>query len=139
MKDNGTIRISTSGATRDSALNKPEYPLYMHPLVKKARGEYMLKHQIQSDGVKRDGDNWKKRFNEELQKHLKLVYCSYDRHNLDIWMDLEGFESRDGIDEAFGGAFFNLEAMWSSILEERYKRDHGEPYDKEIDKYEREM
>src|SRR5690348_5131587 len=53
-------RFFNAGATRDTAEGKPDYPGFLSPLVVKRFGEYMLKHQVQSDGTLRSSSNWKK-------------------------------------------------------------------------------
>lgn len=124
MIDNGKIRVSSTGATRDSSVSKMEIVKYMSPLVVEAFGKYMLKHQIQSDGSKREGDNWKKGFGTTHKETQDICFDSLGRHFLDLWMEHDGFKSRDGIDEAFGGLFFNICGYWDSLLKERLENEN---------------
>jgi hypothetical protein len=119
MKDNGTIRVSPTGATRDTSKGKCELVKYLSPIVLSAYGQYMLKHQFQSDGTKRAGDNWKKGFGETPQETKDIIIDSLIRHTLDLWLEHDGFESRDGLDEALGGLMFNTIAYWHTELEEK--------------------
>lgn len=119
MKDNGIIRISSTGANRDSAINKLEYVKYISPIVLKAFAEYMLKHSILPDGTKRAGDNWKKGFGETYRETKDIVFNSDFRHFMDLWLEHDGFESQNGVDEALGGIIFNTMAYWDAILKER--------------------
>jgi hypothetical protein len=102
IKDNGTVRKFESGATRDTSENKPEYAGYLSPLVIKAYGEYMMKHQIQSDGSKRSADNWKRGM------PLNVYMDSGWRHFHDWWMEHDGYESREGLTDALCGLLFNV-------------------------------
>lgn len=119
MKDNGTVRISDSGATRDSSINKMELSKYICPEVIIAFGAYMLKHQIQSDGTKRTGDNHKKGFGNTPKETMDICFASQLRHTLDMWLEQDGFPSKDGIDEALGGVFFNVMDYWSALIKSR--------------------
>ena len=60
VQDTGILRKFDSGATRDTTENKPDYEGYFSPLVFERYGQYMLKHQKQSDGTLRSSDNWQK-------------------------------------------------------------------------------
>lgn len=126
MKDNGTTRISSTGATRDTSINKMELSKYMCPEVLLEFGKYMLKHQIQSDGSKREGDNHKKGFGSTHQETMDICFASLLRHIFDIWMEQDGFDSRDGIDEALGGSLFNLMDYWSALLKKRKEEQENE-------------
>lgn len=84
--DNGTLRTFESGATRDTADTKPEPWGYTSALVEKAFSEYMLKHQVQSDGQKRPSNNWTKGI------PVKVYKDSLSRHIQDLRLILEGYE-----------------------------------------------
>jgi len=118
VKDNGTIRMSATGATRDTSTNKMEVVKYISPLFIEAFGKYMLKHQIQSDGSKREGDNWKKGFGETYKETRNICFDSLGRHFLDLWKEQDGFKSRDGIYEALGDIVFNTMAYWDALIKE---------------------
>lgn len=119
MKDNGKIRTSATGATRDTSQNKLEIGDYICPEVLIAFSEYMFKHQFQSDGTKRSGNNHKKGFGSTPKETMDICFASYIRHTLDLWMEHDGFESRDGMIEAMGGAFFNLMDFWAAWLKQQ--------------------
>jgi len=106
------IRQFESGATRDQNTDKPDYSGYLSPLFIKAYGEYMLKHQYQSDGNKRPSSNWKKGI-------PKSAYMeSGFRHFLDWWLEHEGYKSRDGIMDALMGLAFNVMGYAHELLKE---------------------
>ncbi len=95
-------------ATRDTLEGKPEYVKYLSPIVLKSFGEYMLKHQTQSNGEKREGDNWKNLFGKN---HKDICLDSAFRHFMDLWLLHDGFEAREDIDEAINGILFNIMAI----------------------------
>jgi hypothetical protein len=107
------IRTFKSGATRDTAEGKPVYHKYLSPLVIKRFGEFMLKHQKQSDGTLRDGDNWKKGF------PLDSFVDSAFRHYLDWWMEHDGFKSREGLEDALCALMFNAMGYLHETLKAR--------------------
>jgi hypothetical protein len=102
-------------ATRDVADGKLDFEGCMSPLVDKAFGEYMLRHQNTANGL-RGSDNWQSLFGEE---HLDVCLKSLLRHVHDLRMYHDGFETRDGVDEAIGGIIFNANAYWYKLLLER--------------------
>jgi hypothetical protein len=55
-----SVRTFTTGATRDTDENKPDYEGFLSPLVIQRFGEYMHKNRRQNDGSLRDSDNWQK-------------------------------------------------------------------------------
>jgi len=106
-------RYFASGAYRDTNDGKPDYAGFQSSIVNRAFGEYMLKHQRQSDGQMRGSDNWKRGIpRDEYFRSLK-------RHVQDLYLEWEGYDSRDGIDEALGGLMFNLQGFWLELLKER--------------------
>lgn len=104
-------RYFETGAYRDTEVGKNDYRGYLSPRVLIDFGNYMTKHRVQSDGVIRDSDNWKKGM------ETKVYLSSLLRHVLDIWTEIENGESRDGMHEALGGAFFNLQGIWKNYLD----------------------
>lgn len=107
VADNGTLRTFPSGATRDTSANKPDYARYESAAVVREFGKYMLKHQTQSDGQWRPGDNWKKGFG------MDVLISSGDRH----WQDIKGVVTEpalwQGVDliESLCAMRFNINAM----------------------------
>lgn len=107
------MRQFDTGATRDDADDKPDYVGYLSPLVIRRYGEYMLRHQKQADGTMRGSDNWKAGFGDD---HEGVCLSSAWRHFLDLWLEHEGYDSRDGFDEAMCGLLFNLMAYYHARL-----------------------
>ena len=118
MKDNGITRVSDTGATRNSNVGKINYQGALSPVVLEAYGKYIEKHSLLPDGTIRNNKNWQKLFGTP-QEHREVCIESAWRHFIDILMEHDGYESRDGIDEALGGLMFNIQAYWFSILKER--------------------
>ena len=118
MKDNGILRVSDSGAIRNSDVGKIRYQGAVSPLVLEAYGKYIEKHSLLPDGTRRNNKNWQKLFGTP-QEHREVCIESAWRHFIDLLMEHDGYESRDGIDEALGGLMFNIQAYWFSILKER--------------------
>lgn len=79
------IRTFDTGATRSPAEGKPEYAGYMTPEVVQAFGAYMLKHQTQSDGNKRDSRNWQKGI--PLESYMQSIM----RHFVEVWAKYEDY------------------------------------------------
>ncbi|MFA5387842.1 MAG: hypothetical protein WC322_05690 [Candidatus Paceibacterota bacterium] len=105
-------RYFESGAYRDADDDKPRYCGFNSPLVDKAYGEYMHKNRVQSDGNLRPADNWKKGI-------PKIEYLeSIERHVLDIRLIMDGHpeEARSTMDDALGGARFNINGLWHEVL-----------------------
>ena len=100
------------GAYRDSIEGKPQYAGYLSPEVLQRYGQYMLKHQLQSDGKMRGSDNWK-------QGIPKTDYLdSLLRHVMDLWLEMDGGVSRDGLDEALCGIMFNTMGFYYELIKE---------------------
>lgn len=103
-------RYFASGAYRDTADGKLDYAGFLSPVVLKAYAEYMDRHRVQSDGSLRGSDNWKQGIPRDV------YFKSLLRHVHDLWMEHDGFESRDGLDEALGGLLFNVMGYWHERL-----------------------
>jgi len=104
------IRQFDTGATRDTSEGKPDYPGFLSPLVVKRFGEYMLKHQVQSDGTLRSSSNWKKRI--PLEAYLSSAW----RHLLDWWLQHEGHEAREPQEDALCAVLFNAAGYLHEVL-----------------------
>ena len=118
MKDDGVLRMSESGAIRNSDVGKINYQGALSPLILEAYGKYIEKHSLLPDGTRRNNKNWQNLFGTP-EEHRQVCIESAWRHFIDLLMDHDGYESRDGIDEALGGLMFNIQAYWFSILKER--------------------
>ena len=103
----GEIRQFASGATRDTDKNKLDFEGFLSPTVLLAYAEYLHKHRVQRDGNLRDSDNWQKLFGD---KHFDVCMKSGLRHVFNVWMYHRGYELTETIDDALGGAIFNLMA-----------------------------
>jgi len=96
------IRKFESGASRDMEDGKLDFDGSLSPLVLKGFAEYMKTNCIQKDGNYRPEENWKKGIPKE--SYIKSMW----RHFHDLWMNYEGYESRDGLDHAMYGLLFNV-------------------------------
>jgi hypothetical protein len=106
-----------TGAYRDTEDGKPDYIGILSPLVIRAFGEYMVRHRRQSDGRYRGDSNWKR--GQDKAHYLR----SLSRHYQDLMLEIDGYDSRDGIDEALGGLMFNLQGFWLELLKARRAND----------------
>ncbi len=105
--DDGLIRVFETGATRDTAGDKPDYAGFLHPWVLEAFGKYMQKNQVQSDGTRRASDNWQKGIPKEV------YMSSMFRHFMDVWANdragLDGMVvTREARHEALCALIFNV-------------------------------
>jgi len=119
------MREFESGATRDDDEGKPSYIGYDSPLVVESYGRYMLKHQRQANGEMRGAGNWKLGMSRDV--YIESLY----RHLLDLWMEHEGYPSRDGVEEALNGIIFNAKGYLFEHLKGEgvmfhCPADHGE-------------
>src|SRR3990167_5206390 len=96
------MRVVSTGATRDSVVGKIVYDKFLSVEVIKRYGEYMLKHSIQSDGVAREGDNWKKGISKEA--YLSSMF----RHFVRVW---ELRSKNEKCDEELCALLFNVMGM----------------------------
>ena len=111
------MRQFDTGATRDTDEGKPDYLGFCSALVMRRYGEYMMKHQVQADGEPRSADNWK------LGIPIEAYQASLGRHFVDAWLEFEGFESREGLEEALCAIIFNAQGLLYEILRERYENE----------------
>lgn len=118
LTDTPVIRTFETGATRDTDEGKYDFEGFLSPEVLYAFAAYMHKHRLQKDGTLRDGDNWQKGMpRQECMKSLL-------RHIIDLWSIERGVlvkrpETGElvSIDDALGGALFNLQIMWLETLQ----------------------
>lgn len=113
----------STGATRDTDDDKPDYEGFLSPLVIERFGQYMHKHRVQSDGKLRDSDNWQKGIPKD--KYMK----SHWRHFFDAW-SLHRFPDQEirskegeviGIEDALCGDIFNAQGHLHEILVAKMK------------------
>lgn len=118
--DNGTLRTFPGGATRDTAEGKPVPWRYGSAVTDKLFGEYMLKHQVQSDGEIRDGDNWKSGFG------IAVLDDSLSRHVQDYRLIQEGnshLAREQDVIEVLCAILFNVQALIKEHYEELHRED----------------
>jgi hypothetical protein len=112
------VRQFETGATRDTNEHKPDYAGYLSVNALRAYGRYMMKHQIQKDGTRRAGDNWKKGIPMEAYKESAF------RHWMDVWELLESdkkylYKPEDEesitLEEALSALLFNIHGMLHEV------------------------
>jgi hypothetical protein len=107
--DTGIIRQFATGATRDTATDKPDYEAFLSPVVIERYGRYMMEHQVQPDGTLRPGDNWQKGI--PIDVYMKSMW----RHFLAVW---SAHRDQGYANEADLCALkFNVDGMLHEILE----------------------
>lgn len=111
--DTGAVREFKTGATRDTAQNKPDYEGFLSPLVIEAFGVYMHYNRLQSNGNVRDSDNW------QLGIPQPVFMKSAFRHFVDWWKFHRGLPIKENLVWAICGILFN--AM--GYLHEAIKND----------------
>jgi len=113
------MRQFATGASRSSEEGKPQYAGYLSPVVIRAYGRYMLRHQTCEDGSLRASDNWK----AGMPKRVYLE--SLLRHMVDAWEcvteDAETSTRTDGekLEEALCAILFNASGMLREIILDR--------------------
>jgi|ERR1017187_4067391 hypothetical protein len=106
------MRTFDSGSVRDTDEGKADYFGFTSALVTKRFGEYMLKHQKQSDGSMRGSANWKAGIPQiEYVKSL-------NRHVVDVNLHLEGYqdEARESLEDAICAVIFNANGLLYELL-----------------------
>lgn len=112
------MREFITGATRDSAENKPDYEGYLSPTVLERYGKYMQMNQLQADGKVRSSDNWQKGI------PIGCYMSSKWRHFMETWMlhrkgamsEDEEFATLEAIEESLCAELFNTMGMLHEIL-----------------------
>ena len=111
--DDGTIRKFATGATRDTAQDKPDYEGFLSPAVLIRFGEYMDANRKQSDGSLRASDNWQKGIPQE--QYVKSLL----RHVVDVWAIHRGVPTRtEDIEESLCAIIFNASGLLFEKLKE---------------------
>src|SRR5712664_1732339 len=114
--DSGQLRTFSTGATRDTAANKPEPWGFTSALAEKRFCQYMDSHRTQSDGELRDSDNWRKGIPMDAYKH------SLSRHIQDLRLILEGFASEaveQNLETVLCAILFNVQGMLHETVKRR--------------------
>lgn len=99
------MRQFDTGATRNLDDEQFDIEGFLSPVALQVFFEYMHKHRFQADGTVRDGDNWQKGI--PVESYMKSLL----RHVFDLWRWHRGLSTRDGLDEAIGGAMFNIQGL----------------------------
>ena len=113
--DNGTIRQFETGATRDTAEDKPDYEGFLTPEFIIEFGKYMHKNRLQQDGTLRDGDNWQKGI--PLSVYIKSLW----RHFIELWTLHRSGGSAEEKVEACCAIVFNVQGYLFETLKEKRK------------------
>jgi hypothetical protein len=128
------MRTFETGATRDTATNKPDYEGCFSPEVVVEYGAYMLKHQVQPDGNVRDSDNWQKGM--PLPVYIKSLF----RHFVDLWRLHRGHTVIDPktqepvtVSEACCAILFNTQGYLFEFL----KKQKQQPVDNVVEALDR--
>lgn len=106
------MREFESGATRDDDATKADYEGFLSPAVLERYGQYMLKHQKQADGQRRDSDNWQKGIPPNV--YMKSLL----RHVFDVWLYFRGRPV--DLEEALCAVMFNAMGILFETLEKRW-------------------
>ena len=112
----GEIRKFETGATRDTDAGKLDFEGFESPIVEMRYAEYMHKHRQMPDGSLRESDNWQKTYGE---KHYDTFIKSLARHYVDLRLEHDGFQSREGVEAALCGIIFNAKSYLYKILKDR--------------------
>jgi hypothetical protein len=108
------VRVFETGATRDADDTKYDYEAFFSPLVLERRAAFMHKNRIQSNGERRDGDNWQKGI--PLDQYMKSMF----RHFVEIWRTHRGnADPSADISEMLCALMFNAEGYMHEILKRR--------------------
>ena len=117
------MRKFDTGATRRSLEGKPQYEGYLSPIVIKRFGEYMLKHQTQADGQRREPDNWQRGIDK------KSYMDSMVRHLVDVWLHHRGCgeEATEDLEEALCALRFNVDGyLFETLTARQVERESQE-------------
>ena len=112
---NTPARMFDTGATRSPLGDKLCYADFMDSRVIKRYCEYLHKHRVQTDGIVREPDNWKKGID-------KTSYVdSMFRHFMDVWHWHLGHqdEMSEDIQTALCALMFNTHGLMFEILKEK--------------------
>lgn len=112
------VRRFETGATRSVDVGRIDPEAYLSPIVIERFCEYMQKHQRQSDGALRSGDNWQKGMTRE--SFMKGMW----RHFLHLWTRHRGYavadpKAAENIEEDLCAILFNAQGMLFELLKER--------------------
>jgi hypothetical protein len=115
------VRTFETGATRDADVGKFNFEGFESAIVRQRYAEYMHKHRTQPDGTIRDADNWQSGFPEASCAESLM------RHVQDVALEVDGYPSRDGIEDALCAVIFNAKAYLLLVLRERKYEPNMKP------------
>jgi len=105
MKDDGNMRDFGNGATRDTATGKLDYEGFLSPAVLEQYGRFMEMNRLQSDGGRRDSDNWQQGIPRDV--YMKSAF----RHFMEMWTEhrkAPGCQQRAEFMAGMCGLLFNV-------------------------------
>jgi hypothetical protein len=108
----------SSGAIRDTDIDKLQYARFLSPLVIKRYCEYLHKHRKQADGKIREPDNWKLGIPQ-----LRYMDSKF-RHFMDTWLINCGYPkeaTEQNEEETLCAELFNTMGKLHEILQEKIK------------------
>jgi len=116
--ENQTVRVFSTGATRDTSADKLNYVKALSPIVLQRYVQYLSKHRLQPDGKMRDFDNWKKGI--PCEEYLD----SRVRHEIAVWLLSEGFPAEDNhgpvnVEDSLCAIIFNAMGELFEVLKEK--------------------
>jgi len=101
-----SMRTFEGGATRDDCDEKPEFASFLSPIVLRAFGRFMMKHNTQADGKKRSMSNWKSGIPRKV--YLESMF----RHFVDVWEEISeppaGDAMQERLEDALCAMLFNV-------------------------------
>ena len=110
------MRKFKTGANRNEDINEYDYEGFISPSVLKRFAEYMHQHRFTKDKKIRYSDNWQKGI--PLNSYMKSGF----RHFIDWWLEHRGQKSREGLEEALCGLFFNIQGYLHEILKKKNEK-----------------
>lgn len=97
------MRQFDTGSTRNDDTDNLDYEGFLSPIAIQMFAEYMHENQLQADGTMRSSDNWQKGI--PTDSYMKSMF----RHFFDVWLEHRGLQSREGMNKALSGLFFNVQ------------------------------
>ncbi len=119
------MREFTTGATRDTDENKPDYEGFLSPQVVRAFGAYMHQNRKQADGRLRSSDNWQKGIPRNA--YIKSAW----RHFHEWWSLHRAYRtSNAALIQSLCALLFNVQGYLHEVLRE--EAPDGEPVQMEL-------
>lgn len=107
-------RVFDTGASRDVDEHKLDPEGFMSVPALHRFWEYMHAHRVLvGQRELRESDNWQRGIPKSV--YIKSLW----RHFFDVWAEMRGFRSREGIENALCGMLFNTFGLLHVLLVER--------------------